>query len=92
MEADQLRRCITCNIDATSLANPTRSLMEISTDTLLTANALILQHGAGAEEYAAQKLWDSRNQGSTMDAAHWTTLLEALKRVREIQAMTKRGS
>lgn len=66
--------------------------MEISTDNLLTANALILQHGAGAEEYATQKLWDSRKQGSAKDAAQWATLLDALRRVREIQARAKRGS
>jgi len=55
--------------------------MEISTDTLLTANALILQHGAGAEEYAAKKLWDSRKQGSAKEAAQWDALLGAIKRV-----------
>jgi|HubBroStandDraft_1064217.scaffolds.fasta_scaffold967956_2 hypothetical protein len=66
--------------------------MELSTDTLLTANALILRHGAGAEEYATQKLWDARKQGSEKEATQWATLLEALKRVREIQARTRRGS
>ena len=66
--------------------------MEISTDTLLAANALIHQHGTTAEEYATQKLWDSQKQRNARDATQWATVLAALKRVREIQARTRRGS
>jgi urease accessory protein UreF len=66
--------------------------MEISPDTLLTANALLLRHGAGAEEYVTQKLWDSAQKGSTKDETQWQAVLEAIKRVREIRAKTKRGS
>jgi hypothetical protein len=65
--------------------------MKISTETMLAADALVHHHGPATEEYATQKLWDSRQQGSTEDEAKWATMLEAIKRVREIHAKTKRG-
>ena len=53
---------------------------------MLAANALILQHGAGAEEYAAKQWWDARRRNDETGASQWLSMLDALKRTRELRA------
>jgi len=66
--------------------------MEPPPEVMLAANALIRRHGNGAEEYAAQQLWDSRRNEDEESAAGWRSMLEALKQVRKIREETKHGS
>ena len=53
---------------------------------MLKANLLIGQLGNGAEEHAAAKMWEARQKNDEAGASHWLSMLEALKRVREIRA------
>jgi urease accessory protein UreF len=66
--------------------------MDLPPELLLAANALIRRHGAAAEEYAARQLWDARQKEDEKSADGWRSMLEALKRVREIREETKHGS
>jgi hypothetical protein len=68
--------------------------MEPSVEVMLAANMLIHRHGNGAEEYAAQQLWDSGRNKDEENAARWRLMLEALKKVRELRAkiLRLRGS
>jgi hypothetical protein len=66
--------------------------MESSQEDMLAANALIHQHGDGAEEYIARQLWDSRQKKDKTSTSRWQSLLEALRRVRELRARTKHES
>jgi hypothetical protein len=66
--------------------------MDLPPEVLLEANTLIHRHGNGAEEYAARQLWDSRRKKDEENAAWWRSMLEALKRVRELRAKILRGS
>jgi hypothetical protein len=66
--------------------------MEPPPEVMLAANALIHRHGDGAEEYAARQLWDHRQKQDKKSAAYWQSILEALKRVRELRSKVKHGS
>jgi protein tyrosine/serine phosphatase len=66
--------------------------MKPPTELLLTANALIHQHDAGAEEYVAQQLWDSGRKKNQTHADYWRSMVEALKWVRKLRAEIKQGS
>lgn len=59
--------------------------MEPQKEALLAANALIRKHGAGAEEYVAQQLWSCRQNSDVENAKQWRSLLEAIRKVRDIR-------
>lgn len=64
--------------------------MELSKEALLTANALIRQYGDAAEEHASKELWACRQNADEEKADQWRSLLEAIKKVREIKEQTKK--
>jgi hypothetical protein len=57
---------------------------------MLTANTLIHQYGGGAEEYVSQQLWKSQQRSDEKDVARWRSLLDAIKKVREIRDQIKK--
>jgi hypothetical protein len=66
--------------------------MEPPPEVMLAANTLLHRHGDGTEEYAAQQLWEYRQEQDKKSAAYWRSILEALKRVRELRSRINHGS
>jgi len=62
--------------------------MEPSTETMLTANALIRKYGDTAEEYVSQQLWTCQQNADEPNATQWRSLLDAIKKVRELRRKT----
>ena len=90
LAAYDLRKTETENIKATFSTWAWRLVfMDPTTETMLAANALIHRYGAGAEEYVSRQLWDSQQSADEKAAAQWRSLLEALRKVREIRKKTE---
>jgi hypothetical protein len=66
--------------------------MKLPSEVMLAANALIHWHGNGAEEYAARQLWESRRTKDEKSTSYCSSMLEALKPVRELRAKVEHGS
>ena len=64
--------------------------MELPTEMMLAANTLIRQYGDAAEEHASQQLWTCRQKADEEKADQWRSVLEAIKKVREIRKTSKK--
>ena len=71
---------------------PAPSHTEPPTEAMLAANALIRQHGANAEEYASQQLWNCQQNADDKNSTQWRLMLQAIKLVRQIREDISRGS
>jgi len=65
--------------------------MKIPVEIMFAACTLVYHKGTAAEEYATQKFWHAQQTASKDVATQWAAMLQAIKRVREIRAMIRRG-
>lgn len=59
--------------------------MELAHETLIAANAWIHRHGAAAEEQATRAWWEARQRRDHTGAAHWSSILQGIKQVRDLK-------